>query len=99
MEVICIMNPQNYFLDRNNLLAPMEILILSALNGNWQSTRELDKIIKNNPVMHRLSALLAVYNKSGFSTTSSFVGSVASNMSKSGRIKHTTINNEHFFKL
>jgi len=93
------MNPQNYLLARNNLLARVEVLILSVLNGNWQSTRQLDNKIKNNPIMHRLSALLSVYNKSGFSTTSSFVGSVASNMSKSGRIKHITINNEHFFKL
>jgi hypothetical protein len=99
MEVISIMNPQNYLLARSNLLAPMKVLILSVLNSNWQSTRQLDCTIKNNPVIRRLSALLSVYNKSGFSTTSSFVGSVASNMSKSGRIKHTVINNEHFFKL
>lgn len=99
MEVFNNMNPQNYLLAHNNLLASMEVLILSVLNCNWQSTRQLDITIKNNPVMRRLSALLSVYNKSGFSTTSSFVGSVASNMSKSGRIKHTIINNEHFFKL
>lgn len=96
---VYILNAQLNFLKSNGLLVSMEALVLSALSGNWQSTRQIDNVIKYSVPMIRLSALLSTYNKSGFATTSSFVGSLASSMSKSRRAKHLIINNEHFFKL
>lgn len=93
------MNAQLNFLKGNGLLVSMETLVLSTLCGNWQSTKQIDNLIKYSVPMIKLSALLSTYNKSGFATTSSFVGSIASSMSKFGRVKHSIVNNEHFFKL